>query len=81
MTKRAVPQWVCMNPTGVFAVVHGSEARFRVVHGNHPISVRRMRGRLRGHFFRTEGVRSPLHKPGEQVKGFLAKVVSHAMEI
>jgi hypothetical protein len=41
MTKRTVPQWVCPNPTGVFAVVHGSEPRFRVFHGTHPISVMR----------------------------------------
>jgi hypothetical protein len=71
MTKRAVPQWVCTNPTGVFAVVHGSEARFRVVHGNHPISVRRMRGRLRGHFFRTEGVPVPSSQARRASQRFL----------
>jgi hypothetical protein len=45
MTKRKVPQWVCRNPTGAFAVGHGSEARCRVVHGNHPIRVSRISGK------------------------------------
>jgi hypothetical protein len=52
-------------------VVHGSEARFRVVHGNHPISVRRMRGRLRGHFFRTEGVPVPSSQARRASQRFL----------
>ncbi len=43
-------------------------------------SVRRMRGRLRGQSFPGRGVRTPFHKPVEQLDGFLAKVESYAKE-
>jgi hypothetical protein len=39
MARSASPQWLCPNATGGIAVVHESDGRLRVVHGNHPISV------------------------------------------
>jgi hypothetical protein len=41
--KSTALQWFCAIPAGRLTVVYGKEARHGMVHGNHPISVRRTR--------------------------------------